>query len=265
MTVDALDSATAGVVVMRAAQLRAEHAVEGRGYAREFAEHVNRTHGGLATAMVYEETFGTRDRVHWLIHVESFDAHDKLQLRDTGESSRLFVDGSVRETVLMPQSFGMYGTATERPDTVVTVDGATVERFMVPTAAHQSSQPAADLLHSGNCGILLHRTGELRYEFRAEGRQFARALAEGWNSSLAGHATIFLYEEVFGLSDRIHWFVHLRALADYYHLMGLRARVDPAAREIFTRQWIPADKGGGGWERMFVQGSLRDLALSPRS
>jgi hypothetical protein len=69
---------------------------------------------------------------------------------------------------------------------------------------------------------------------------------------------------VFGLSDRIHWFIHLRSLVGYYHLMGLRARVDPAARELFTKQWIPAEKGGGGWEKLFVQSTLRDMALTPQ-
>jgi uncharacterized protein DUF6039 len=46
--------------------------------------------------------------------------------------------------------------------------------------------------------------------------------------------------------------------------MGLRAVTGAASREVFTRQWIPAEKGGGSWERMFVPGSLRDLALTPQ-
>jgi hypothetical protein len=176
----------------------------------------------------------------------------------------MFVDGSLHETVLLPQSFGMYGTAESRPDTVVKVAGESVERFLVPVAAQQTTQSADQLLHSGNCGILMHRTGELNYQFRAEGRMFARALAEAWNESLAGHATILLYEEVFGMGDRIHWLIHLESLSSYYNLMGLRARVDPAAREVFTKQWIAEDKGGGGWERLFVQSTLQDLALTPQ-
>lgn len=264
MTSNALNSANSGVIVMRTGQLRADYGSAGRQYARDFAEQVNSNH--LATALLYEETFGTKNRVHWLIHAESFDTYEKLLglSQDDGSWTCMFVDGGVRELVLMPQSFGMYGTADEKPDTVLSADGESPERFMVPTATHQCGQSEADLLHSGNCGILIHRFGELRYEFRAEGRQFARALGESWNASLAGHATIFLYEEVFGRSDRIHWLVHLRSLADYYLLMGLRARVDPAAREVFTKQWIPAEKGSGGWERLFVQGSLQDVALSPQ-
>lgn len=279
-----LHSANSGVVVERVGQLRAEFRSEGRQFARDLAEYINTKYVGVATVFIYEETFGTEDQLHWLIHLESFYAYEKLLAmgstdlgwrdvimrnripaeRGGGSWERMFVDGSLRETVLLPQSFGMYGTAETKPDTVVSVEGERVERFVVPVAAEQSSQSETDLLHSANCGILMHRTGELHYEFRNEGRQFARALADGWNASLAGHATILLYEEVFGLSDRIHWFIHLRSLTGYYHLMGLRARVDPAARETFTKQWIPAEKGGGGWERLFVQGSLRDMALTPQ-
>lgn len=279
-----LHSGNSGVVVERVGQLRAEFRSEGRTFARELAEYINTKYVGIASVFLYEETFGTEDRLHWLIHLESFDAYEKLiamgsqdegwrdvimrnripEERGGGSWERMFIDGSLQEVVLIPQSFGMYGTAEEKPDTVVAVEGANVERFVVPTAAHQSSQPDDEVLNSANCGLLMHRTGELNYAFRAEGRQFARALAEGWNKSLAGHATIYLYEEAFGLSDRIHWFIHLRSITDYYHLMGLRARVDSAARMLFTKQWIPDEKGGGGWERMFVQSTLQDMALTPQ-
>ncbi|WP_203665353.1 DUF6039 family protein [Streptomyces parvus] len=281
---DLLHSGNAGVVVERVGQLRAEFRSEGRRFARELAEYINTHYVGVAGVFLYEETFGTEDRLHWLIHLESFDAYEKLigmgsqdegwrdiimchrisEERGGGSWERMFIDGSLQETVLIPSSFGMYGTADKKPETVVEVDGAKVERFLVPTAAHQSGQAEEDVLNSANCGLLMHRTGELKYEFRAEGRQFARALAEGWNKSLAGHATIYLYEEAFGLSDRIHWFIHLRSVTDYYHLMGLRARVDEAARMIFTKQWISDEKGGGGWERMFVQSTLKDMALTPQ-
>ncbi|WP_433498377.1 DUF6039 family protein [Sphaerimonospora sp. CA-214678] len=280
-----LHSANSGIVVERVGQLRAQFRSEGRQFARELSEYLNTKYAGIATVFVYEETFGTEDRLHWLIHLKSLESYETLirmgstdegwrdvilrnripDERGGGSWERMFVDGSLTETVLMPSSFGMYGTAEEKPDTVVSVEGEAVERFAVPVAAMQTTQTAEHMLHSGNCGILMHRTGELRYEFRSEGRQFARALADGWNESLRGLATIFLYEEVFGLSDRIHWFIHLKSLPTYYNLMGLRARVDPAAREVFTRQWISEERGGGGgWERMFVQGSLRDEALTPQ-
>lgn len=279
-----LHSGNCGVVVERVGQLKPEFRSEGRMFARELAEYLNHKYAGIITVFLYEETFGTVDRIHWLMHLKSLESYETLvemgvsdqgwrdiimrnriaDDRGGGTWERMFEVGSLTETVLIPQSFGMYGTADRTPDTVVGVDGETVERFMVPTAALQTTQDPSALLHSANCGIIMHRTGVLNYEFRAEGRQFARALAENWNASLAGHATIFLYEEAFGLSDRIHWFIHLEKLSTYYNLMGFRARVDDAARELFTKQWIPEAKGGGGWERMFVTASLQDMALTPQ-
>ncbi|MEU1868582.1 DUF6039 family protein [Streptomyces sp. NPDC048376] len=279
---DILHSANAGVVVERVGQLRAEFRSEGRQFARELSEYLNTQYVGVATTFVYEETFGTKDTLHWLLHMRSLEAYETLvsmgsrdegwrevmfrnripEERGGGSWDRMFLDGGLKETVLIPQSFGMYGTSDSELSSVV--DDGGLDRFVVPTAEHQTSQKPDELLHSANAGIIMHRTGELKYEFRSEGREFARALTESWNASLGGEATIFLYEEAFGLSDRIHWFIHLRKLSSYYNLMGLRARTMPAAREVFTKQWIPEEKGGGGWERMFVQSSLRDLSLTPQ-
>ncbi|WP_329213081.1 DUF6039 family protein [Streptomyces sp. NBC_01485] len=280
---DTLNSANSGVIVERTGQLRAEFRSEGRQFARDLSEYLNRQYVGIASTFVYEETFGTKDTLHWLLHMRSLEAYEHLvqmgstdegwrevmfrnripQERGGGSWDRMFLDGGLKETVLIPQSFGMYGTADSEPETLVSPDGG-MEWLAVPTAQHQTSQKPDEVLHSANCGIVMHRTGELKYEFRSEGREFARALTDSWNSSLGGLATIFLYEEAFGLSDRIHWFIHLKQVSTYYNLMGLRARTDPKAREAFTKEWIPKEKGGGGWERMFVQGSLKDMALTPQ-
>ena len=42
----------------------------------------------------------------------------------------------------------------------------------VPTAAGQAPLPPEQVLHSANCGLIIHRVGQLQYEFAAEGRQF---------------------------------------------------------------------------------------------
>jgi hypothetical protein len=277
-----LNSATAGVLVKRVGQLRAAHRTRGRQALTALSDHINEAYAGLLSATVHEEPFGVRDRLHWVISLSSLEAYDTYrameqedprwqEIRDTyaveagpeGTSSleNLFVDGSLVDTMLLPQSFGMYGTANTQPSTVVMVGGEAVERFVVPCAVEQTEQ--ANYLHTGNAGLVMHRTGQLVHENRMEGRAFARQLAEGWNASLEGVATIFLYEEVFGQSDRIHWLIHLKHMSTYYNLMGFRARIDAAARELFTRQWVPAERGGGGWERLFVQSSLTDLALVP--
>ena len=145
----------------------------------------------------------------------------------------------IHDTVLIPQSFGMYGTSQEEVSTLVTVDGEPVERFLVPTAADQAEQQHP--LDTANAGLVMHRTGQLLYANRGEGRAFARGLAESWNRTLDGLATIYLYEEAFGQSDRVHWLIHLKDLATYYNLMGFRARIDPTARELFTKQWVPQE------------------------
>jgi hypothetical protein len=277
-----LHSGNAGLIVERTGQLRAEFRNHGRQFARELSEYINQKYVGIASVFVYEETFGIKDRLHWLLHMSSLDAYETLVRMGTqdegwrdvmfrnripeeeggGSWDRMFLDGELRETVLIPQSFGMYGTSDDEPDTLDTAGQQAVLR--VPTAQHQAPLAPELTMNSTTCGLLMHRTGELRYEFRAEGRQFARALTENWNRTLGENGSIFLYEEAFGLSDRIHWFIHLKAPSSYYNLMGLRARTDDTAREVFTRQWIPEEKGGGGWERMFVQGTLQDLALTPQ-
>lgn len=284
-----LHSANSGVIVERVGQLRAEFRSEGRQFGRELAEYLNTNYAGIVSVFVYEETFGVKDRLHFLMHLKSFDAYETLVRMGTqdegwrdimmrqripaerggGTWDRMFLDGGLRETVLIPSAFGMYGTAERNLDTVKSAADGSV-RFDVPTAGLQTTLPPENILHSANCGILMHRVGELNYAFRAEGRQFARALCDAWNESLQGHATIFLYEEAFGMSDRIHHFIHLKSLSSYYTLMGLRAvsTTDAsraaASREVFTRQWISDEKGGGSWERMFVQSTLADMALTPQ-
>ncbi|WP_415949107.1 DUF6039 family protein [Streptomyces sp. KLOTTS4A1] len=279
-----LHSGNSGIIVERTGQLRAEFRNEGRQFARDLSEYINQKYVGIASVFVYEETFGTKDKLHWLLHMASLDAYETLVQMGTkdegwrevmfrnripeekggGSWDRMFLDGELRETVLIPQSFGMYGTSDQEPETLVEGAEGQLAKLAVPTAQHQAPGLPEQTLNSTTCGLLMHRTGELKYEFRAEGRQFARALTENWNRTLGEHGSIFLYEEAFGLSDRIHWFIHLKSPASYYNLMGLRARTDEAAREVFTKQWIPEEKGGGGWERMFVQSTLQDLALTPQ-
>jgi hypothetical protein len=46
--------------------------------------------------------------------------------------------------------------------------------------------------------------------------------------------------------------------------MGLDARTDPNAprHTTYVRNWVSPEKGGGGWDKMTVQGSTRDSALT---
>jgi hypothetical protein len=277
-----LHSANAGLIVHRTAIARAEFRSEARVFARELAEYITRTREGICSVYVYEETFGSKDVVHWILHLSSLEAYSTMVqmgnsdpnfrnifFRDRiaaekggGTWDRIFVDGSITETVLLPQFNGMYGTGVDGATQPLreTAAGATI----LPPAQHQTSTPPEETLNSANAGIVMHRQGQLKYEFRAFGRQFARAVADIINRHQRGVASVFLYEEAFGRSDRIHWLIHLRDLSSYYSLIDMRASMTPEIAEVYNRQWIPQELGGGTWSRMFVDGSLEDLALTPQ-
>ncbi|MFD8624204.1 DUF6039 family protein [Streptomyces hygroscopicus] len=277
-----LHSANSGMIVERTAQVRSEFHSESRRFARELAEYINTRYQEIAGVFVYEETFGTKDLVHWLIHLESMDQYETLvrmgsldegyrelfgrqwiaDEKGGGGWHRMFLDGTLRETVLLPQFWGMYGTRAdgelERQSEVYQQQGTEV---VLPPARHQTTQPDDLLLHSGNAGILIHRTAEILYDFRSEARQFAREAAEAINDNLAGEATVLLYEEAFGPMDRIHWLIHMRSLSTYQRLLQLHVQ-NESVRDIFFRERAP-EKGGVTWAKMFVQGSYLDTALTP--
>ncbi|MER7274091.1 DUF6039 family protein [Dactylosporangium sp. NPDC000244] len=276
-----LHSANAGVIVERVGQLRGEFRSEGRQFARELAEYMNTNYAGLVTVFLYEETFGTKDLLHWFIHLKSFDAYDTLLRMGTrdegwrdlilrhripaerggGGWERMFLDAGLSETVLLPQFTGMYGTGDASPPAPGDrLGGAAV----VPPAQHQTKLAPEEILHSANAGIVIHRYGQLRYGLRAEGRQFARDVAEMINEQQRGEVTVFLYEEAFGRSDRIHWLLHLRSLSSYYAMIDMRAFMKPEVLDVYTRERIAPEKGGGTWDRMFIDATLTDIALTPQ-
>ena len=137
---------------------------------------------------------------------------------------------------------------------------------MFPTAQQQTAVPPEQLLHSGNATVVVERIAQIRSGFGTTAREALREACEYVNMKLVGRASAFVYEEAFGVRDRVHWYIHMRTLADYYVLMGLDARTDPdAPRASYIQDWIPPDKGGGSWERMLIQGSVRDVGLTPVS
>jgi Family of unknown function (DUF6039) len=277
-----LHSANAGLVVERTAVARAEFRSEARVFARDLAQYITSTQIGVCSVYVYEETFGTKDVIHWILHLPSLEVYEAMVqmgnsdpgFRDVffrqriapekggGTWDRIFLDGSITETVLLPQFTGMYGTATDGSpaEQLQTRDGG----LILPPAQAQTSVPPEQCLNTASAGIVIHRTGQLTYPFRAEGRQFARAVAETINTHQSGLATVFLYEEAFGRSDRVHWLIHLRNLAAYYSLIDMRAFMRPEVAEVYTRDWIPAEKGGGDWSRIFIDATLHDMALTPQ-
>lgn len=277
-----LHSANAGLIVERTATVKARFRSEGRVFARELAEYITTKQIGVCSVFVYEETFGTKDVIHWLLHIATLDAYSTMVQMGTSDTEfreifvkqrippekggggwdRMFIDGSIRETVLLPQFYGMYGTAVT--DCNVPARERPSGPHIVPPAQHQTKVPPDETLNSATAGIIIHRTGQLQYRFRAQGRQFARAVADTINEHQRGVASVFLYEEAFGRSDRIHWLIHLRDLSSYYTLIDMHSAMTVDVAEVYSRQWIPADEGGGGWSRMFVNATIEDVALTPQ-
>jgi hypothetical protein len=132
----------------------------------------------------------------------------------------------------------------------------------VPTAAGQAPLPPEQVLHSANCGLIIHRVGQLQYEFAAEGRQFGHDVLAYLNTAQAGAITTFLYEEVLGTRDRLHWYIHLKSPHDYQRVLEMVDH-DRGFQDISERDRLE-DKGHGNWERMFVQGSLRERIFCPQ-
>ncbi|HUZ36456.1 MAG TPA: DUF6039 family protein [Streptosporangiaceae bacterium] len=61
---------------------------------------------------------------------------------------------------------------------------------IVPPARSQTGLAVADLLHSGNAGVVVSKVGQAHSEYRNEARMFARELAKHVNKRQAGNATL---------------------------------------------------------------------------
>ena len=72
-------------------------------------------------------------------------------------------------------------------------------KFVLPSAQYQTSVSPDKINHSANSGVIVERIGQLRAEFRSEGRQFARELSEYINTNYSDIITVFVYEETFGV------------------------------------------------------------------
>lgn len=131
-----------------------------------------------------------------------------------------------------------------------------------------SAQPApadptvAPMLNSANCGFTVHRVGQMEYGFAAEGRQFSIDLVDYLNKAQGRDVSTYLYAEVFGARDRLHWFVHMRSPHEYQRLLHMVDH-DREYQDISTLDRLPT-KGGGNWERMFVPGTFQERILCPQ-
>ncbi|MBI3688102.1 MAG: hypothetical protein HY241_12360 [Actinobacteria bacterium] len=229
-----LNSGTAGVVVSKVGQLRSQYRDQGRMFAREMAKHVNSRQAGQATAYVYEETFGYEDRIHFLIHLHSLDTY--YAMVEMGDQDRAYRASVASERVDTADGAGAWDR--------LFLDGSMTSTVLLPRSSTAGSG-AAETLHSGSAGIVVHRSAQIGYGFRAEALELADELVAALSSTFAGQASAVLYEEAFGAAGRLHWLIHLRDLTSYRLLV---------AADVLAMQGRPGT---------FVEGSVVDVALTP--
>ncbi|MFD8362966.1 DUF6039 family protein [Streptomyces hygroscopicus] len=264
-----LNSANAGLMIHRVGQISYEFRKEARSFARDLQFFTNKSLHPYATTLLYEELFGVQDRMHWLIHMrapndygrllemvdhdsdfQKVSTSDRLSDRGGGNWERMFVEGSFQEKVIVPQHGFTHA------------DGQEPGGLFATPARFQTGQSPENMLHSANARVVVHRTGQVRFALRKEGRKFAMEWLARVNERLEGHATVFLYEEQWGKQDRLHWLIHLRTLDDYRRIVELEAE-DARLRELLSAQWVPDRHGGGNWGRMFLDGTFQDTVLVP--
>jgi Family of unknown function (DUF6039) len=129
------------------------------------------------------------------------------------------------------------------------------------TAETETTAPAGTL-HSANSGFIVHRTGQLAYDFVAEGGAFSADLVRYLNQAQGSVISTSLFTEMFGARHRLHWLVHMKSPHDYQRLLKMVDH-DRSYQDISTRDRLPA-RGGGNWERMFVPGTFSERVLCPQ-
>lgn len=118
------------------------------------------------------------------------------------------------------------------------------------------------VINSLNAGLVIHRVGQVNYGFADEARGFARDLQRYMNMRLSPDATTFVYEEALGGYGRMHWLMHMKTPGDYTRLLQMVDH-DKAFQEIYQGDRLP-ERGGGNWERIFVQGSFCEQVMLPQ-
>ena len=133
---------------------------------------------------------------------------------------------------------------------------------MSSTATTETGPVGTGDLNSANSGFIVYRTGQLEYDFVAEGTQFSADLVNYMNKAQGDTISTCLYTEAFGVRHRLHWLVHLKSPHDYQRLLKM-VDTDKAYQDISTQDRLPA-RGGGNWERMFVPGTFAERVLCPQ-
>lgn len=265
-----LHSLNAGMLIHRVAQVNYDYLPEARTFALELQGYMNGKLTPDATVLVYEEILGGHGKMHWLLHMKTpadygrllhLVDHDKafqeiyqgdrLPKRGGGNWERIFVQGSFREQVMVPQ----HGFAREAMDEMAP------GRFL-PPARHQIADANAPFLDSAECGALVVRSIQARYESRDLARFFLSEWQSHVNNALGGSVTVAQFEEMWGTQDRLHLLIHLRDL-DAYAQLGRLEREDEGLRALLQKPRVSLNGENAAWGGLFDNGSMRDTVLLP--
>jgi len=117
-----MNSMNSGAIIVRTAQVKSKYRVEGRAFADGLTQVSNRELLGIVTTAVYEEPFGTQDRLTWLIH-----------LRDLNNFNEVASSCSTPEAFEQLRQFTRLGGAdTDVPWEEIFVDGSFNDRLIIP-------------------------------------------------------------------------------------------------------------------------------------
>ncbi len=274
MTDTQITSATAGFLVHRTALLEYPYYQEGLQFSRELVAMLNTAQSGRVHTQLFEERRGDLGRVHWFVALRNpndykllldmidhdekwrqWAAMDRLPTRGGGAWDRIFVEGAISERVLCPQ----HGVGTTHDDG--RQDDA---EYFQPPAYNQSGLPVEDLVHSGNAGLIIHRRANVFYRVREEARFYLFRRAQRITQAMKGQVSVYTYEEIWGVQDRVHVLLHFRSPDDVAALDEFE-RTDEELHRIDQVAYAPGTPGDGLWPHLLVPGSVQDVTMSPVS
>lgn len=273
-----ITSVDAGLIIHRTGLIKNEFLDESIQFGLELVGLINRAQAGYASIFLYRELFGLSTRLHWMLHLRQPNDYsrlltmvdedqkwreiadmDRLPARGGGGWERMFTEAGIMETVICPQH-GLSHPSHRKPHEQEQEHDHEHGDTFQPAAALQTALPRERLLNSATAPVTVHRVAQARYAVREEARLFGFEWANRVNEAMGGRANAFVYEEMWGRQDRLHTLIHLASLDDYRDVLAL-AETDEGMRDVLGRQWVPGFQGGGGWQNLFLDGSIRESSI----
>lgn len=268
-----ITTATAGFLVHRTALLEYPYYQEGLQFSRELVAMLNTVQPDRCRTALFEEKHGELGRVHWLVGLRNpndykllldmvdhdekwrqWAAMDRLPTRGGGAWDKIFVEGAISERVLCPQ----HGVGTEHRDQT------DPSSYFQPPASNQSGLPLTTLVDSANAALVVHRAARVFYRVREEARFYLFRWAQRITQGLPGRVSVYTYEEIWGVQDRVHVLLHFSSPSDLAALEDFE-RSDEQLHRIQQVAYATGTDGDGLWPYLLVPGSVRDVMLTPVS